>query len=85
MHPIKSFAVCAALPVAAQAGAAGPRPLTAETLWQIQRLGEPALSPDGRQAVVPVTRFDVEADTSTTDLWLVPTDGGEACTGSSAR
>jgi dipeptidyl aminopeptidase/acylaminoacyl peptidase len=78
MHPIKSFAVCAALPVAAQAGAAGPRPLTAETLWQIQRLGEPALSPDGRQAVVPVTRFDVEADTSTTDLWLVPTDGGEA-------
>lgn len=53
-------------------------PLTAETLWKLQRLGAPTLSPDGSAAVVPVTRFDVEKDEGKTDLWWVPTAGGEA-------
>lgn len=63
--------------------AAGPfaiaretRPLTVDVLWQIKRLGSPALSPDGTRAVVPVTTFDVEEDTSETELWLVDTKDG---------
>ena len=47
--------------------------LTAETLWKIQRLGDPTISPDGAWAVVPVTRYDVKEDKGKTDLWLVPT------------
>ena len=51
-------------------------PLTAETVWKIQRLGDPAISPDGAWAAVPVTSYDVKEDKGKTDLWLVPTSGG---------
>jgi dipeptidyl aminopeptidase/acylaminoacyl peptidase len=67
------------------AGLAGPAaepadkaPLTAEKMWEIKRLGSPALSPDGKWSVVPVTSYDVKQDKGLTDLWLVPTDGGAA-------
>ena len=53
-------------------------PLTAELLWKIQRLGAPALSPDGRWAAVPVTSYDSKKDKGSADIWLVPSDGGEA-------
>ncbi|MBM3123342.1 MAG: hypothetical protein FJZ97_14320, partial [Chloroflexi bacterium] len=50
-------------------------PLTADLLWQIKRLGAPAISPDGQWAVVPVTSWTVKEDKPSTDLWLVRTDG----------
>jgi len=53
-------------------------PIDAETLWQLKRLSSPAISPDGSQAVVVVTRYDLEDDEGIADLWLVPTDGGDA-------
>lgn len=53
-------------------------PLTPETVWKIQRLGSPDVSPDGRWAVVGVTRYDLAKDKGITDLWLVPTQAGEA-------
>lgn len=67
----------------ANPGPAGPggtangasRPLDVQTLWQIRRVGAPDLSPDGSQAVVPVTSFVMEQDRSYTALWLVATDG----------
>jgi dipeptidyl aminopeptidase/acylaminoacyl peptidase len=37
--------------------------------------GVPTLSPDGRTAVVSLTRPDLDADDYTGQLWLVPTDG----------
>ncbi|MBA4175594.1 MAG: S9 family peptidase [Leptothrix sp. (in: Bacteria)] len=51
-----------------------PRPLNADTLWQLQRLGGLALSPDGRQAVCTVTTPDMVLNRSTSQLWLLPTD-----------
>jgi dipeptidyl aminopeptidase/acylaminoacyl peptidase len=51
-------------------------PLTADLLWQIERLGAPAISPDGAWAVVPVTTWNAKEDKPSTDLWLVRTDGG---------
>ncbi|NGX15427.1 S9 family peptidase [Wenzhouxiangella sp. XN24] len=54
------------------------KPLDAETIWELQRLDGPAISPDGEQAVVAVTRYEVKDDEGITDLWLVPTDGGDA-------
>ena len=37
--------------------------------------GVPTVSPDGRIAVVAVTRLDLEADEYRSQLWAVPTDG----------
>lgn len=67
-------AVAATLPVAVSAQAAQ---LTPETMWQLKRVGAPAISPDGKQAVYPVTRFDAENDKGDADLFLVATTGGE--------
>ena len=60
------------------ASAAHAEPYSAASMWQMQRLGDPDISPDGRLAVVPVTRFDVEKNKGETDLWLVPTKPGKA-------
>lgn len=60
------------------ASAVGTDTLTAERMWGLQRLGDPTLSPDGRFAVVPVTRYDVAENKGSTDLWLHPLDGGKA-------
>jgi len=66
----------ALLPLAAtSAQDAGKQPFSAERSWQIQRLGNPELSPDGRSIVAPVTRFDMDQDKGSTDLWLWSADG----------
>jgi dipeptidyl aminopeptidase/acylaminoacyl peptidase len=54
------------------------RPLDAETIWKIQRLASPAISPDGKLVAVAVTSYDLDDDGSVTNLWLVPTDGTAA-------
>lgn len=50
-------------------------PLALEDLWTMERLGSPALSPDGHLAIFPLTTYDRDENTSETHLWLVPTDG----------
>lgn len=61
-------------PVAAQTEG-GKQPFTAERSWQIQRIGAPTVSPDGRHVVAPVTRFAMAEDKGYTDLWLWRGDG----------
>jgi dipeptidyl aminopeptidase/acylaminoacyl peptidase len=51
--------------------------LSAEVIWKLERIGAPAISPDGRWVVAPVTRYEVEKDQAQTDLWLFSTDGEE--------
>jgi dipeptidyl aminopeptidase/acylaminoacyl peptidase len=50
------------------------RALDVDTLWQLQRVGVPALAPDGRQAVCTVTAHDMQANKAASSLWLLPTD-----------
>ena len=69
-------AAIAACPVLALAQPA-PAPLTAETMWQLKRIGAPAISPDGKFAVYGVTRFDAENDKGDADLYRVATAGGK--------
>jgi dipeptidyl aminopeptidase/acylaminoacyl peptidase len=57
--------------------AAHPPPFTVDTLWQLQRLGPPSLSPDGAQAVVAVQRGDMAGNRMGSQLWLLSTLGGE--------
>jgi dipeptidyl aminopeptidase/acylaminoacyl peptidase len=66
-----------ALAASAVATAAQQRPMTAEDLWSMGRVGAPAVSPGGRQVVYTVTRYDLETDRGRTHLWLVPVAGGE--------
>jgi len=70
------FALLLAAAVVGCAADASTTPLNAETMWKFQRIGEPALSPDGRQVIYPVTVFDDEKDKGEADLYLVPTAGG---------
>ncbi len=54
------------------------RPLTAEDLWAMKRLGSPAVSPDGSLVAFTVTAFSNEENKGESDLWLVPADGSAA-------
>ena len=60
--------------VAAPKPAAPRRPMTVDDLWSMQRVGAPAISPDGRWAAFAVTTFSKEENKGDSDLWLVPTD-----------
>ncbi len=65
-------------------GAAGQAPagernvLTPETLVALQRVGEPALSPDGRHLLFTIRRVDLAADAGKTVVYLMSTGGGAA-------
>jgi Tol biopolymer transport system component len=83
MHRPTAFGVLAALSFylfsfAANAAPDASRQLTPEKMWALKRLGDPAITPDGRTAVVPVTTYDVNENKGLTDLWLVPVAGGAA-------
>jgi dipeptidyl aminopeptidase/acylaminoacyl peptidase len=78
----RTWAVAASLGLAvcttSASWAAGADLMSAEKNWELQRLGGTAISPDGRLAVVSVTRFDVKENKGYTDLWMIPTAGGDA-------
>lgn len=52
------------------------RPLELADMFKMQRVSEPALSPDGKMLVYTVTTPDVEANRNFSDLWIVPVAGG---------
>ena len=75
---MKSIVLFAMIVVAVFVGAveaAEPRPMTAEDLWKVKRVGPPSVSPDGQWCVVDVTTWDLEKDESSSNLWLLSTDG----------
>ena len=51
--------------------------LSAEKMWTLARLGDVTLSPDGKQAVVTVTRYDVKENKGQTDLYSISVASGE--------
>ena len=64
--------------LAMPAAAAEKKPLTAETLWMLQRVGTPAVSLDGKSAAYTVNVYDMEADRGNADIWISPVAGGPA-------
>ena len=69
----------AALPVcSAQSGqsAQPKRPMTFEDLMQMKRLGDTAVSPDGKWLAYSVTTVDLAQNTKTAELWLQAIAGG---------
>lgn len=72
-HLLTLGLMAAAVPVLADTAA--KQPFTVERSWEIQRLGAPTISPDGRRIVAPVTRFAMTEDRGYTDLWTWNADG----------
>ncbi|MDX2152713.1 MAG: S9 family peptidase [Bryobacteraceae bacterium] len=59
----------------AAAAAFAKEPITHEALWLMKRVGAPAVSPDGKWVVFPVTEPAYEEKDQVSDLWLTPADG----------
>jgi dipeptidyl aminopeptidase/acylaminoacyl peptidase len=53
------------------------RPMTFEDLQKMKRLGDTAVSPDGKWLAYGVTTVDLEKNTKTPELWLQKIEGGE--------
>jgi len=49
--------------------------MTAEILWKFGRVGEHKLSPDGKNIVYTVTRYDAETEARTTDIFAMTSAG----------
>jgi dipeptidyl aminopeptidase/acylaminoacyl peptidase len=78
---IASFALAGSIlaqpsPSAVPAGA--KRPFTFEDMMKLKRVGAPVPSPDGKWVVFDAVDVDLEANTKTSHLWIVPAAGGEA-------
>jgi len=74
---ILAFALAATV-VSAQSPAKSRRAMTVEDLWKFERVGSPAVSPDGRWVAFTVSSYSMEDNESETDLWLVAADGSSA-------
>jgi dipeptidyl aminopeptidase/acylaminoacyl peptidase len=64
-----------AVSAAVQLSAAERKPFDVERSWALQRIGNPAISPDGRTIIAPVSRVVMSEDKSYSDLWLWRSDG----------
>lgn len=58
--------------------AADHRPIRLDDLFALRRLSDPQVSPDGRWIAYVETVVDKAANTSDSDIWIAPADGGEA-------
>ncbi|MGC9158755.1 MAG: TolB family protein, partial [Terracidiphilus sp.] len=71
---------CATLAQSAPAAAPAKRPMTFEDMMQMKRLGETAVSADGRWLAYSVTTVHLAQNSKTAELWLqrLDADGTEA-------
>ncbi|MBI1854069.1 MAG: S9 family peptidase [Planctomycetes bacterium] len=62
--------------IATSAPRPGARPFAIDDLFQLQRVGDPQLSPDGKTVAYVVTTTDKAKNSRNSDVWLVPVAGG---------
>ena len=72
---LNNFFACIALAALPCLHAAELQLFSAERNWQIQRIGNPTISPDGKRVLAPISRYVLAEDKTLTDLWLWHTDG----------
>jgi dipeptidyl aminopeptidase/acylaminoacyl peptidase len=56
--------------------AADRRAMTPEDLWAMKRIGDIALSPDGKWIAFSQTCYSMEKNSGNSDVWLIPAAGG---------
>src|SRR4030088_1576359 len=52
-------------------------PFTLEDMMKLKRVGEPEISPDGKWVIFSVVDVNLQANTKTPHIWIVPTAGGQ--------
>lgn len=72
MRPLAVVFACASFLAGAQPA---KRVITHADVFSFKRVGDPAISPDGKLAVFSVTEPDYDPAKQSSDLWIVPTDG----------
>ncbi len=75
MRRVVVFCVAVAGSVIVSAQPADRHPFNVRDLVAMDRISEPAVSPDGQRVVFTVSRLDLDANRRRTDLWLVGIDG----------
>lgn len=69
-------AVAILFAVSSAAIAAEPkRPMTLDDMFKFKRVADPQINPDGKQVVYQVTTVDLDANKTSTALWIAATDG----------
>ncbi|MFQ5744163.1 MAG: S9 family peptidase [Acidobacteriota bacterium] len=54
------------------------RLLTVDDIFALKSVGDPRISPDGQWVAFTVSQMDAEKDSTDTDIYMAPLDGGEA-------
>ena len=70
MRRFLSFALILATSFSAFAQA--KHPFTFEDMMKLKRVGDPQVSPDGKWVIFSVVDVDLEANTKTPHIWIVP-------------
>ncbi|MGI9104435.1 MAG: prolyl oligopeptidase family serine peptidase [Terriglobales bacterium] len=72
--------LCAAQnpPFAGAKDGAPKRPFTFEDMMALKRVGEPAVSPDGKWVAFSAIEVDLAKNKKTPHIWVVPLSGGES-------
>jgi dipeptidyl aminopeptidase/acylaminoacyl peptidase len=63
--------------VASFAVAEVKHPFTFEDMMKLKRVGDPQVSPDGKWVIFSVVDVDLEANSKTPHIWIVPMAGGQ--------
>jgi len=74
---ISAFLLLTAFAFQPPCPAQAKRPMTFEDMMKMKRLGETAVSPDGKWLAYSVTTVDLNQNTKTPELWLQAIVGGE--------
>lgn len=79
-HPLSRHLLWAFVPfvLVANPAVAEKRPFEIADLYRTAFVGAPSIAPSGAAAAVAVTRYELEAGESWSELWLVPLDGSAA-------
>ncbi len=78
MNPRLSVLALVFLALASVPSRAGDRPWTSDDILALKAVSDPQLSPDGKAVAYVVESLNAEKDAYQTDVWLVPTAGGDA-------
>jgi dipeptidyl aminopeptidase/acylaminoacyl peptidase len=70
LSPAQNVVPAGGSPPAGAQPEAAKRPMTFEDMMQMKRLGDTAVSPDGKWLAYSVTTVDLEKNTKTAELWL---------------
>lgn len=54
------------------------RPFAVDDIFNLKRVGDPRISPDGEWVAFTVSQMNAAEDSSDTDIWMAPIGGGES-------